>query len=284
MIPLAQPRLRRLGVVALSTAAGTYGAFIGLLLYLENYLLYPAPRYPAGDWSAPYLPHEEVEFASADGTRLHGWLVEHPEPQAVVLYCHGNGESLGSLGPLLLEMRDRQRVSIFAFDYRGYGKSEGAPGEKGILADGHAAEMWLAKRMNCKPPDIVLMGRSLGGCVAVDLAANNGARGLILQNTPTSMPDAAARIYWFAPVQWLMNNRYDSLSKIGRYQGPVLLSHGTADSLVPYELGCKLFEAVPCAKKRLFTIQGGDHNDLEPAEYDEALHQFFDELPPVSSS
>jgi hypothetical protein len=183
------------------------------------------------------------------------------------------------LGQFLHELHERQRVTVFAFDYRGYGKSEGDPAESGILADGHAAQLWLAERTKRKPADIVLMGRSLGTGVAVDLAVNNGARGLILQNAPTSMPDAAARIYWFMPVHLLMKNRYDSLSKIGRYHGPLLSSHGTADTLVPVDLGRKLFDAAPGSQKTFFTIEGGGHNDPEPPVYDAALDDFLASLP-----
>ena len=170
-------------------------------------------------------------------------------------------------------------VSVFAFDYRGYGKSEGTPSETGLLADGDAAQRWLAERLHIKPADIVLMGRSLCGCVAVDLAAKNGARGLILQNTTTSIPAAAANIYWFAPVQWIMKNRYDSLSKMCRYTGPALVSHGTADTLIPFSLGRKLYDAVTCGQKRFFEIHGGGHNDPEPPDYDVALDEFLDSLP-----
>src|SRR3970282_1435569 len=101
-----------------------------------------------------------------DGTRLHGWLVEHPQPRAVLIYLHGNGDCVGYLGPYLQQLRDQHRVTILAFDYGGYGKSEGSPGEQGILKDGHAAQMWLAERLKIKPADIVLMGRLLGGRVA----------------------------------------------------------------------------------------------------------------------
>lgn len=271
--------LRSLPLRIVRCAALIYCVILLLLLLLENTLLYPAPKFPEGDWTARFLPHEDVEFASADGTKLHGWFVEHQSPRAVLLYCHGNGDCVGYLAPYLKELRDRHQVSIFAFDYRGYGKSAGSPIESGILADGHAAQTWLAERTGQTPADIVLMGRSLGGCVAVDLAAKNGARGLILQNTTTTIPDAAANIYWFLPVQWLMKNRYDSLSKIGRYHGPVLMSHGTEDTLVPYSLGQRLFAAVPGSNKRFFSIPGGGHNDPEPLTYDTALDEFLASLP-----
>ncbi|HEY2414011.1 MAG TPA: alpha/beta hydrolase [Pirellulaceae bacterium] len=260
-------------------AAVTYCLALLVLLLLENALLYPAPKYPEGDWTAEYLDREEVEFQSADGTRLHGWFVEHENPRAVLLYCHGNGDCVAYLGPYIKQLRDRHQISVFAFDYRGYGKSGGSPIEKGILADGHAAQMWLAKRTGKSLADIVIMGRSLGGCVAVDLAAKNGARGLILQNTTTTIPDAAATLYWFLPVRWLMKNRYDSLSKTGRYHGPVLMSHGTADTLVPFALGQRLFDAIPGTNKRFFAIKNGGHNDAEPPTYDAALDEFIASLP-----
>jgi fermentation-respiration switch protein FrsA (DUF1100 family) len=271
-----------LALRALRGAAFVYVALLIVLLLLENTLLYPAPRYPdpRGDWEATYLPHEDVEFTSADGTRLHGWLVEHPKPNGALVYFHGNGDCIGFLGPFLKDLRDKHQLTVFAFDYRGYGKSGGSVSEAGIVADGDAAQRWLAERIGRRPSDVILMGRSLGGCVAVDLAAKNGARALILQNTPTSMPDAAANIYWFLPVKWLMRNRYDSLSKIGRYDGPLLQSHGTADELVPYSLGQQLFAAAPCQAKQFFPIDGGTHNDEEPAEYYAALDKFLSALPP----
>jgi fermentation-respiration switch protein FrsA (DUF1100 family) len=274
------PRLPRYGLTALRTTAVSYCGVLLLLLFLENTLLYPAPKCPEGDWEAPYLSREDVDFTSADGTKLHGWFVEHANPRAVVLYCHGNGDCLGYLGPFLQELRDKHQVSVFAFDYRGYGKSEGTPGEAGILADGDAAQRWVAQRTGRQLSDIVLMGRSLGGGVAVDLAAKNGARGLILQNTPSSMPDAASYMYWFAPVHLMMKNRYDSVSKIGNYAGPILLSHGTADTLVPFALGQKLFNAVKSPAKHFFKIEGGGHNDPEPPEYEAALTSFLVALPP----
>ena len=273
--------LTRFGLRAVRLAVVGYLAILLMLLLLENTLLYPAPKYPQGDWQASFLQHEDVHFTSADGTKLHGWLVEHPQPRAIVLYCHGNGDCVAYLAPYLQQLRDEQQITIFAFDYRGYGRSEGSPGEQGILEDGHAAQTWLAERLKIKPEDIVLMGRSLGGGVAVDLAAKNGARGLILQNTFTSLPDAAACLYPWAPVRWLMKNRYDSLSKIGSYSGPVLMSHGTADDLVPCNLGRKLFAAIS-GPKEFVELDGGNHNDEESPEYYLALARFLDRLPPLN--
>lgn len=272
-------RVGRLVLLIGRTAAVFYLLVLLLLLFLENSLIYPAPKYPEGDWKAPYLPHEDVTFASVDGTKLHGWLVEHPQARAAILYCHGNGDCVGYLGPYLQQLYENHQVTIFAFDYRGYGKSEGAPGEPGILQDGQAAQLWLAERLKLKPSEIVLMGRSLGGGVAVDLAAKNGARGLILQSTFTSMPDAAAVLYPWAPVRWLMRNRYDSLSKIGNCRCPLLISHGQADTLVPYSHSRALFDA-HLGPKEFIDLEGG-HNDEESPVYYLALDRFLDGLPPI---
>lgn len=257
-----------------------------LLLFLENRLLYPAPRYPAGDWVASHLPHEDVHFTSADGTKLHGWFVEHPQPRAVLLYCHGNGEHVAYNDELLAMMHNDLRVSIFAFDYRGYGRSEGQPIETGILEDAEAAQAWLAERTGVPQNEIVLMGRSIGGGVAVHLAAKNGARGLILESTFSSVPEAAARQFPWLPVHWMMKNRYDSLSKIGRYRGPLLQSHGDCDTLIPMEMGRKLFDAA-IGPKEFYCVSGGDHNCLQPSEYYQKLDSFLGRLgalPPDASS
>lgn len=271
-------RLARLTLRGLQVATIAYCLVLLLLLYLENMLVYPAPRFPDGDWQATWLEHEDVYFNSADGTRLHGWYVEHAKPHAVILYCHGNGTHVADLAEFLRQMRDEFQVSIFAFDYRGYGRSAGQPAEKGILEDAEAAQEWLAKRAGLDKKDIVLMGRSLGGGIAIHLAATNGARGVILQNTFTSLHEAAAANYPWAPIRLLMKNRYDSLSWLSRYSGPLFVSHGTADRIIPFTHGQKLFAAAT-GPKEFFEIAGGDHNDAEPEHYLPALRKFLDSLP-----
>ncbi|MCE9527741.1 MAG: alpha/beta hydrolase [Planctomycetales bacterium] len=277
LVSIIGVRLGRLTLRLAQTVAFVYCSVLIVLIYLETMLVYPAPRYPEGDWEAKWLQHEDVHFQSADGTKLHGWYVEHPQPKAVILYCHGNGTHVADLAEFLQIMREEFQVSIFAFDYRGYGRSEGKPAERGIMEDAEAAQKWLAEKAGIKESEIVLMGRSLGGGIALHLAAEKGARGVILQSTFTSLPDAAASHYPWLPVRLLMRNRYDSLSRISRYSGPIFLSHGTADRIIPFHHSQTLFAAAT-GRKEFFEIPGGDHNDAEPEHYLPALHKFLDSL------
>ena len=254
-----------------------------LLMINEESMIYFPPSHAPADWENPGLEVEDAHFTSADGTRLHGWYVEHPQPKAHVLLCHGNAEDVAYLAPLLRYYRDELHCSALAWDYRGYGQSEGAPEERGILEDGRAAQAWLAKRAGIRPQDVVLVGRSLGGGVAVDAAANQGARGLVLERTFTSMPDAAAIHFPWLPVRLLMRTQYNSLEKIGRYRGPLLVSHGTQDEVIPYELGQRLFDASPSDPKTFVSESGLGHNDGHSREYELALSKFLHELPPLPS-
>ena len=168
-------------------------------------------------------------------------------------------------------------MSILLFDYRGYGRSEGACNEAGLRQDGRAARAWLARRARVNERDVVLFGRSIGGGVVVDLATD-GARGLVLESTFTSLPDVAAYHYPWLPVRLLMRNRFDSLGKIARYHGPLLASHGDADTTIPFALGRRLFDAAN-PPKQFYTIVGGDHNDMPPPEYYNLLDRFIGNLP-----
>jgi len=146
-----------------------------------------------------------------------------------------------------------------------------------VLADARAARAWLAERAGVAPERIVLMGESLGGAVAVDLAAD-GARALILENTFSSMPDVAAHHYPWAPVRLLMRNRFDSAAKIRSYHGPLYQSHGDRDSIVPLEYARRLFDAAN-EPKHFLLVAGADHNDGRMSPYYDKLREFLDEAP-----
>jgi fermentation-respiration switch protein FrsA (DUF1100 family) len=273
----ARRLLRRRALRIVVGLAIAYLLLVGMLSFFEEALIFPAPRYPLGDWTPAGLNQEEVYFAAADGVKLHGWYIAPPKPRAYILFCHGNGENVAFAGDYLGYLRDELNVAIFAFDYRGYGRSEGRPNEKGVLADGRAAQAWLARRANIAPSEIVLWGRSLGGAVAVNLAAENGARGLIVERTFTSLPDVAAVHYSWAPVRLLMRTRLDAYACIHRYPGPLLQSHGTADSIIPFALGRRLFDAHQ-GEKEFLSLDGHDHNDPPSHEWHDAIDRFLDRI------
>ena len=240
--------------------------------------MYPAPQADSGDWNPTWLNREEAEFTSSMGNRLHGWYCEHAQPRAVILLCHGNGEHVAFMAEELRYLRDRFQASILAFDYRGYGKSEGQPFEAGILADGLAAQRWLSERAGVPESSIVIWGRSLGGAVAVHLAASNGAKGLVLDRTFSSMVDVAASHYPWLPVRMLLSDRYPSSKRIEKYHGPIIQIHGKVDQVVPFQFGRALFDNAPSVDKRFLALDDLHHNDPWPEETYLAVEQFITSL------
>jgi fermentation-respiration switch protein FrsA (DUF1100 family) len=246
------------------------------MVLLETWLVYPVPPITRGDWNPPGLSREDVWFKAADGTQLHGWFIAHPAPKRAILYCHGNGEHIAMNAGLAARLRDELQASVFTFDYRGYGHSEGRPDEAGCVADGQAAQRWLADRMRIRPNEVVLMGRSLGGGVAVALAADQGAAALVLEATFPTMCDVAASLYPWLPVRWCIKNQYDSLARIRQYDGPLMQCHGANDRLIPSWMGRQLFDASTSRAKRWIEFPGLGHNSDWPPSYYASLAEFLD--------
>jgi hypothetical protein len=244
----------------------------------RDHVFVPA-KYPSGNWTPAAYTFEDVWFHAEDGTRLNGWYCPQEKPVAVILVAHGNAGNITYTVPLLKRLHDLHRVSVLAFDYRGYGKSDGEPDETGVIEDTRAARKWLAQRANIEEHDVVLMGQSLGGGAVVDLASRDGARGLVLLSTFTSLPDVAGHHWPLVPTGLLMHNRMDSISKIDKYDGPLLQVHGDNDRIIPIAQGQKLF-ATAHEPKRFIVSHGADHNDPLPAEFDKALDEFLASLRP----
>jgi uncharacterized protein len=269
-----------------------YLVVVLVMMFLETWLVYPAPPPKSGNWNPTGFRYEDVHFTSADGTKLHGWFIPHPNPTRAILYCHGNGEDVASVGELAAHLSNVLQASVFVFDYRGYGHSEGSPNEAGCIADGDAAQRWLATRMCLRPNDVIVMGRSLGSAVAIALAGQNGTRALVLENAFPTMPDVAAIHFPWLPVRWVMKNRYDNLNRIRRYNGPLLQSHGTADVLIPIGLARSLFDASPSRNKKWLELPNRGHNDPLPFSYYNELAAFLNAVdaasgqkePPTSSN
>lgn len=261
-------------------AAAPLAAYLCLLLVLmifeESMIFFPSP-YPQGDWNPPGLEFEDAWFEAPDGVRLHGWHLPHESPRGVVLFAHGNAGNITHRVDHLRFLNQRLGLSILAFDYRGYGRSAGRPDEVGVLSDARAARRWLAQRANVGEQDIVLLGESIGGAVMVDLASKDGARGLMLENTFSSLPDVAAYHYRIFPVRLLMRSRFNSIDKIAAYRRPLLMCHGNADTIIPFELGQRLFNAAN-EPKRFIELPQHDHNDPLPRAWYQAVDEFISEL------
>jgi fermentation-respiration switch protein FrsA (DUF1100 family) len=268
--------------VCLVCAAAVLWPVVGCGTIEHSFVFHPR-RFPDGDWQLADVPHEDASFQAADGSRLHGWFASVPNPRAVVLYCHGNAGNVTYCDYMLGFYTERLHCSVLVFDYRGYGKSEGTPSPAGILSDARAARHWLAKRAGVAESDIVVVGHSLGGAVAVDLAARDGARALVLESTFTSLREVAESHTAPLRVGWLIDNQLDSLKVIGSYHGPLLQSHGDADRMIPFEEGLRLFEAAN-EPKTFVKGEGRGHNDVPTREYVEALDSFLERLPPSAGT
>jgi len=240
-------------------------------------LLFQPSRYPDGNWNPEGLDFEDVWFQSADGTKLHGWYCPAEKPRAVILFAHGNGGHLAHRAELLSFLQTEMQVTVMMFDYRGYGRSEGVPTVKGVLQDARAASKALAEKAGISEQELVVMGRSLGGAVAIDLATETNPRALIVESTFPSMKEVAAvhysKIAWIVPA-----GKLNSVQRIAEYQGPFLQSHGTADRVIPYELGEQLFDAAN-EPKEFITIPDGNHNMPQSDEFYEAMKRFLEDLP-----
>jgi uncharacterized protein len=222
-------------------------------------------------------PWQEVQFEAKDGTPLHAWFfpaaTNAPRAHLAVLLCHGNGGNIShrlEYYQVLLGLG----LNVFAFDYRGYGRSAGRPSEAGTYLDAEAAYDWLLHK-GFKAEQIVPLGESLGGAIATELAVRRPVGGLILQSTFTSVPDIGAELFPFLPVRWICSIQYNTLSKLPKVKVPVLVAHSPADTIVPFAHGEKLFAAAN--EPKLFCKMNGDHNDsvAEVAEYAQALERFF---------
>jgi uncharacterized protein len=272
----------RLFVRLLGTLVLLYVGIALVMTLCENWLVFRRVT-AQEDWVAPPSPElEDVYLTCADGTRVHAWWCPSAGSSEALLYFHGNAGNLSHRGGSILKLRQLLSASVLIVDYPGYGKSEGRPTEAGCYQAADAAYDWLVRAQGIEPRDLLIYGASLGGGVAVDLASRREHRALVLVKTFTSLPDAAGHLYPWLPVRWLMRNSFDSLSKIARCERPLFIGHGDADTVVPYLLGRRLYQAAH-EPKQFFTMPGDDHNDRMPEAFFTALQAFLRETAVAAS-
>ena len=235
--------------------------FIGWLKFQEKYAAFAPTGEMSGDPSGYGMSYEDVHFTSGDGTGLDGWFI--PGTSSItVLWLHGNAGNISDRLDILRGFNHSLGVSSFIFDYRGYGKSEGRPSEKGLYEDARAAWEWLTEQRGVPPGNIILYGHSLGTAVAVDLAlgAGGSAAGLALESPFTSARALARRMYGGIPVDLFMSLHFDNIGRVGGVKMPLLVIHGDKDATIPFEMGKEVFDAGR-EPKAFFPVPGGDHSD-----------------------
>ncbi|MBI2554682.1 MAG: alpha/beta hydrolase [Candidatus Rokubacteria bacterium] len=223
------------------------------------------------------LGYRDVWFQAEDGVRLHGWLVPGRRP-TTLLWFHGNAGNISHRLDNIREIHQRLGIGVFIFDYRGYGQSEGSPTEAGLYRDARAAREALVRSLGIPSERIVYFGRSLGGAVALELTLTHPPPGLILESPFLSVQAMANRT--LPGSGFLFKSRFDSLAKIGRLRVPLLILHGDADEVVPYEHGRRLWEAAS-EPKAFYTIARAHHNDtylVGGSGYWEAWRKFLHAL------
>ncbi len=206
------------------------------------------------------MDFEDIYFSTEDHVRLNGWLVKtpvHPEQAATLLFCHGNAGN-NSYRVEKIAAFHELGVNVFIFDYRGFGKSQGRPSEKGMYTDTVSAYDYLQGRKDIAKERIFVYGASMGGVAAVDLASRRPVTALIADSTFTSAKDMARVIAPFVPT-FIMKTRLDNAQKITGIKVPKLFIHSPDDATVPFYLGKKLFEMASEPKEFLKT--SGSHGE-----------------------
>ncbi|MEM9406170.1 MAG: alpha/beta hydrolase [Acidobacteriota bacterium] len=219
-------------------------------------------KYPTGIWEPQTygVPAEDVWFESSDGVQLHGWWIPFKRARGTVLYCHGNAGNITNRIGVYRFLR-RLRLNVLTYDYRGYGRSDGAPSEKGLYLDAQAAHDFLTESVGESNERIVLFGHSLGGAVAIDLATQREAAGLVVQSSFTDLREMAKVRFRSLPMHLITRNHFRSLSKVPTIDIPKLFIHGTQDETIPFAVGQSLYEAA-AEPKEWFPIEHAGHNDV----------------------
>ena len=243
----------------LIVAVGFYCGVLALMYVFQRAMMY----FPDATRVAPAqagLPRAaEVTFASSDGEKLLAWYLPPDAGKPLVIYFQGNAEGLAArVGRFTWLTADG--TGLLALCYRGYGGSSGTPSEDGLIRDAAAAYGFARERIPAQR--IVLFGESLGTAVAVALAAGHDVAAVILDAPFTSAAEVGAAAYPFAPVRWLIKDKFRSDERIGRLTAPLLVMHGEQDRIVPIRFGEKLF-ALAREPKRFVRFPQGGHVDLD---------------------
>lgn len=247
-----------------------YLILLSLIYIFQRSVLYLPDRQVPSELHLSKMDVSEVSLRSALSGELRSlWRAPLQDDRAVILFLHGNAGSQYHRIPIL-QMIASHGPGVLLVGYPGYGGNPGSPSEKTLYDAAQTNFDWLIAR-GIAANRIVIIGESLGSGVATSLAAQNEAAGLILIASYTGMDDMAQRQFPIFPAKWLVKDRYRSLDRIDKINMPLSWIHGTADELIPYAMGERLFEAAKDPKSS-HPIEGGSHNDLWQRAIDQIIH------------
>lgn len=255
--------------VVLCLVIGVIGLF-ALVRYLEYKGVFFPSRVMNQNPSALRLTYEDRWVTTADGVRVHGWLVTRPNPRGLILYFHGNA---GNISDRVMKLKFFHDLgfNVYIVDYRGYGLSEGVPTEKGLYLDADAVYEGIQADPKLKAMPLLVYGTSLGGVVAIDLASRREVTVLVVDSTLTSARDMAKILYPYVP-SFFMQLSFDSISKVPLIKAPTIFLHSPDDRLIPFWMGQALY-AKGTMPKRMISMHGG-HNDAQIANDPETAKAF----------
>ncbi len=239
----------------------------------ETLLFFPDSSDPGAPPPVVGVEGRDVELVAEDGVRIHGWWWDAGEEAPAVVFFHGNAGNL-AIRVSTAEGLVARGLSVFILSYRGYGRSEGRPSEEGVLHDGRAALQWVADEVS-STGRVVLHGRSLGGFVAAGVGAQEPVAGVVMESSFTTLYEIAREVYPIVPRFLLgrLRGHFDNLDSVSRIDAPVLVIHGSADALIPPEMGERLYRRARQADRWL-PVEGAGHNDLPFV----AGQDYFDEV------
>jgi fermentation-respiration switch protein FrsA (DUF1100 family) len=203
------------------------------------------------------LPAESVKLLTPDGETLDGWWVPNSNGGGPVVLLLPGRRGFRSRHVANLRVMWKAGASVLVLQYRGFGDSTGSPTEEGLIMDGTTAFDWLRGRVGDRP--IVVLGRSLGGAVAAQVALRRDVAGLVLESAFTSVPDMARKMVDIPGIEYIVATDFDTVDALHRIDVPVVIIHGTDDTLVPIEMGHALLEAARSPQKRFYEVRGASH-------------------------
>ncbi|MEJ7758251.1 MAG: alpha/beta hydrolase [Gemmatimonadaceae bacterium] len=273
------------GLIALVSAiAVMYAGAIGYLKFNEADLVFPR-EIVTGSYPRPAdslrLPYKTVSFRTSDSLLLSAWEVPASQPGGMwVLLCHGQTGHLATTArPEYYAYLRAVGVNILAFDWRGFGASEGTPGEEGLYRDATAAYEYLRKNLRVPAESVVIFGHSLGTAPAIELATRVPAAALVIEGAPRSVRARAQELYPYLPVSLAASSHFNSIGRIGRVRMPILILHARDDKRIPVGHGRALFDSAK-SPKRIVELAGQHHDAfrVDSSKYFSEYSRFVSEL------